>query len=67
MVRGGNKRLRAYDPDDPDSFKMRKGRIDSFREELDPETARFMRGMIRDRLHPLYGYCDIDDQELSRS
>lgn len=50
-----SKMLRPGDLDEPDSFKVRKGRMDGHRTSLSAADARYASGMI-ERLSPIYGY-----------
>lgn len=51
------RRLRPYDVNDPDSYKVRKGLIGGYRDELDSSTQEFAASLIRTTLDPLYKYC----------
>lgn len=39
-------RLRPRDPNDPDSFKVRKGKIGGWREEMDPGTQAYSNALL---------------------
>lgn len=47
--------LSAVDPDDPDSRKVRRGRVGGFRDYFGEEDLRFAEDALRD-LHPVFGY-----------
>ncbi len=51
-----SRRLAPADPDDPDSFKTRVGRVGGWREQFSAEDARFLDEGLRE-LPPLYGYA----------
>lgn len=50
------RRLQPGDPNDPDSFKARKGKVGGFREVLRPEDVEKMTQILRDEMDPWYGY-----------
>jgi hypothetical protein len=50
-----SRRLAPADPDDPDSFKTRVGRVGGWREHFAPDDARFVADGMRG-LPALYGY-----------
>lgn len=51
-----NSRLSPRDPADPDSFKVRRGKVGGYRDYFDgPERDR-MEGFVRSRLSPCFGY-----------
>lgn len=52
-----NNRLRALDPDDPDTFKTRKGRVGSYAEHLRPEDVAHVEERIAALLPPSLGYA----------
>ncbi|MDJ0785978.1 MAG: sulfotransferase domain-containing protein [Myxococcota bacterium] len=54
----GNKRLQPRDPDDPDSFKVRRGKVGGYRDYFSPEQIATMEALVRDQLSPAYGYHD---------
>ncbi len=59
MERGdhfGSRRLSARDPSNPDSFKVRRGKIGGFRDYFTPTEIAAMEAMVRIRLVPLFGY-----------
>ena len=49
--------MRPGDPDDPDSFKVRRGKIGGYRDELDPETVAWMDDYVRENLSGFYPYA----------
>ena len=48
-------RLRPGDPDRPDSFKVRRGRVGGYRQALDAASIAYCDRAVA-RLHPAYGY-----------
>src|SRR5262245_59524710 len=52
----GTGRLRARDPEDPESFKTRKGKVGGYTDYLSAEEIAWMERKIRATLDPLYGY-----------
>lgn len=49
-------RLGAADPDNPHSFKVRRGEIGGYRQYLSLEQAAILDGLVDASLHPDYGY-----------
>jgi hypothetical protein len=49
-------RLRPRDPNDPESFKTRRGKVGGFVDYLGPEEIAEVERRIRDELDPCYGY-----------
>jgi hypothetical protein len=50
-----DQRLRPGDPSRPDSFKVRRGRVGGYREDLGPESIAYVDAAVA-RLDPFYGY-----------
>lgn len=50
------KRLAPKKHDDPESYKVRKAKVNSYKEYLSPEDILFMENMIKDNLNPVLGY-----------
>ncbi len=48
-------RLRPGDPARPDSFKVRRGKVGGYRDDLGPESIAFVDAAVA-RLDPFYGY-----------
>ena len=55
FFRGG--RLRAADPDDPDSYKVRRGKVGGYRDYLTPDQVARVDAFVASRLNPFYGYA----------
>lgn len=51
-----NDKLRAIDPNDPETFKTRKGKVGSYVEHLSPEDVAFVEERIREALPEGMGY-----------
>jgi hypothetical protein len=51
-----NSRLRPADPDDPDSFKVRRGKVGGYADYFDDEQIAAMEGLVRSRLSPFFNY-----------
>jgi len=51
-----NSRLRPRNPDDPDSFKVRRGKVEGYRDYFDDDQIRQMEDLVRTRLAPVFGY-----------
>jgi hypothetical protein len=52
----GNQRLQPRDPANPDSFKVRRGKVGGYRDYLDDEGIAWVELQVTERLNPLYGY-----------
>jgi hypothetical protein len=51
-------RLKAGDTEDPDSFKVRRGKVGGYKDYFTPEQLERIDALIRDRLSPAFGYHD---------
>jgi hypothetical protein len=49
-------RLRPVNPDDPDSFKVRKGRPGGYRDDLDLADVAFVDKLVDEKLDAFFGY-----------
>ena len=52
----GSGRLRAGDSADPESFKVRRGKVGGFRDYLAPADVQYIEELMRRELPPSYGY-----------
>jgi len=55
-MRGSGQRVRPGDGDNPDSFKVRRGKVGGYRDYFTPEQIRVIDAMVEDRLDPVFGY-----------
>ncbi len=51
-----NSRLSPRDPADPDSFKVRRGKVGGYRDYFDAPERDRMEDFVRSRLSPCFGY-----------
>lgn len=51
-----SERLQARDPDDPESFKVRRGKVGGYRDELPEATVAWLDRTVAERLDPRLGY-----------
>lgn len=51
-----NKRLQARDKENPNSFKVRRGKVGGYRDYFTDDQIGWIEGRIRDRLDPRFGY-----------
>jgi hypothetical protein len=51
-----DQRMRPRDPGDPDSYKVRRGRIGGHEDELTGEQIQFIEARIRQSLSPMFWY-----------
>jgi hypothetical protein len=72
----GTYMLRPRDPADPDSYKVRRGKIGGWRDEMDRETQAFANAMLerydyfeamRAARHPAAGEAGLDSSVLRRA
>ena len=52
----GTSRLKPADPRDPESYKVRKGKVGGFVDYLDPKEIKYCDEAIANHLSPIYGY-----------
>lgn len=48
--------LRLRDPNDPNTFKVRRGKVGGYRDYFSAEQAAELEALVRDRLSPALGY-----------
>ncbi|PKM11084.1 MAG: hypothetical protein CVV13_10495 [Gammaproteobacteria bacterium HGW-Gammaproteobacteria-3] len=53
-----NASLRLRNPDDPDAFKVRRGKVKGYRDYFSPEQVALMEASVQSRLSPTFGYQD---------
>ena len=53
----GSKRLRPRDPSDPDSFKVRRGKVGGYADYFHSTERSALEALVRERLDPRYGYA----------
>ena len=53
-----NERMRPKDPNDTQTFKVRKGKVGGYLDECSPDDIRFIDGYIADNLSPEAGYTE---------
>jgi hypothetical protein len=51
-----NQRLQPRNPANPDSFKVRRGKVGGYRDYLDDDQVAWVEQQVRESLHPIYGY-----------
>ena len=49
-------RLRAVDPNNPDSFKTRRGKVGGYHDYFDAEQLAEINRIVQTRLNPVFGY-----------
>jgi hypothetical protein len=49
-------RLAPKDPDDPDSYKVRRAKVGGYRDYFDDDEVETMEDYVRTELSPLFGY-----------
>ncbi len=50
------KRMKAGDPNNPDSFKVRKAKVGGYKDYFTEEQVAAIDNMVSEQLHPLFGY-----------
>jgi len=51
-----NKRLAPRDPNDPDSYKVRRAKVGGYRDYFEPAQIVAMEAYVAARLSPAFGY-----------
>ncbi len=51
-----SKKLTPTDPDDPDSFKVRRGKVGGYTDYFDAQQVAAMDSLVREGLDPVFGY-----------
>lgn len=52
----GSRRLQARDLDNPDSFKIRRGKIFGYRHDLNERQIAWVEQQVNEKLDPVFGY-----------
>jgi hypothetical protein len=52
----GTRRLQPRDPGNPESFKVRRGKIGGYRDDLDEEQVVWVEQQVAEQLDPTFGY-----------
>ena len=62
-------RLRATDPKDPNSYKVRRGKVGGYKDYLGPSDIEYVDGLINERLDRYFGYGPLvaETEEMGRS
>lgn len=55
-MRASGQRVKPGDESNPDSFKVRRGKVGGYRDYFTPEQLRVVDGMVEDVLDPVFGY-----------
>jgi hypothetical protein len=58
-----NSRLSPTNPDDPDSFKVRRGKVGGYLDYFDERQIAEMEDRVRSQLSPVFGYSEPLDRE----
>lgn len=57
-MRGSGQRVKPGDESNPDSFKVRRGKVGGYRDYFTPEQVQIVDAMVNDALDPSFGYND---------
>ena len=49
-------RMRPTNPEDANTFKVRRGKVGGYRDYFTEEEIATLSSMVRNQLHPFYGY-----------
>ena len=60
--RGG---LSRRDPADPETFKVRRGKVHGYRDYFSTEQVAEMEGLVATRLSPAFGYTKVNSDPAS--
>ncbi|WP_354543857.1 sulfotransferase domain-containing protein [Roseovarius sp. MBR-78] len=55
-MRGSGQRVKPGDGANPDSFKVRRGKVGGYRDYFTPEQVQIVDAMVEDALDPSFGY-----------
>jgi hypothetical protein len=54
--RGSSMRVKSGDPNNPESFKTRRGKVGGYRDYFDDEQVAVVDRLVEERLDPVFGY-----------
>jgi hypothetical protein len=63
----GNQRLQPRDPSNPDSFKVRRGKVGGWRDDFSDAEVRRIEELIESELAPVFGYGRSGDPARAAS
>jgi hypothetical protein len=55
-------RVKAKDPSNPHSYKVRRAKVGGYKDYFDDEQLAQIDGLVNARLDPVFGYCNEPDQ-----
>jgi hypothetical protein len=55
-MRAAGQRVKPGDKNNPDSFKVRRGKVGGYRDYFTPEQVEAVEAMVEDHLRPVFGY-----------
>ena len=56
--------MKAGDPNNPDSFKVRKAKVGGYRDYFDDAQLAELDLHVRSELNPLFGYAENDEIKI---
>ena len=63
--RGAGSRMKAKDKSNPNSFKVRRGKVGGFRDYFDDDQVKEIEAFIDVHLNPVFGYTHVAEKEDS--
>jgi len=61
VFRGSGARVKAGDSKNPDSFKVRRGKVGGYRDYFDDEQVARIDKLVEEGLDPIFGYRAVND------
>ena len=61
-----NSRLQARNPGNPDSYKVRRGKVGGFRDYLNDEDIAWVEQLVDNELDPVFGYARVHHHALKK-
>ena len=59
-------RLSPRNPEDPDSFKVRRGKVGGYLDYFDERQLRELEARVRSQLSPMFGYSESHEGEIGK-
>ena len=67
VFRGSGARVKAGDRKNPNSFKVRRGKVGGYRDYFDDQQVALIDKLVEEGLDPMFGYRAVNDSDDARA
>ena len=64
---GSGARVKAGDRKNPNSFKVRRGKVGGYRDYFDDQQVALIDKLVEEGLDPMFGYRAVNDSDDARA